>query len=84
VDAAVNGSYTAQDLSRELAKAASAADGVQHARIVVEDRAVVFCLYVQASDPVAAGARAEQLCRRTMAAVSAKGAWQVRCTQYGP
>jgi hypothetical protein len=84
VDATTRVHYAVPDLHCELTKATTEADGVQHVHIEVDDRAIVFTLYIQAGDRVDAGVRAEQLCRRTMAAVCEDHAWQIRSTQYGP
>ncbi|MEU9890240.1 hypothetical protein [Sphaerisporangium sp. NPDC051011] len=73
-------------LHRALGDGATVADGLEHVHLLVdEDGHVVFCLYLRASSPEEAAAHAEQLCRRTMAALSpASKEWAVLSTRTMP
>lgn len=64
-------------LRRALDDAVTAADRLEHVHLNLADDLVVFSLYLRASGPAEARGRAEQLCRRTMAAVSPPGGWRV-------
>ncbi|MDH6131088.1 hypothetical protein P3T37_000455 [Kitasatospora sp. MAA4] len=74
--------HSAEQLHRQLLRSTAGTDSLQHARIVVHEDCVVFCLYVQARDLLEAARVAEQLCCRTMA--SACRGWAVRSTEVGP
>jgi hypothetical protein len=78
------GGHSAELLHEQLARSATGADRLQHANIQVLADCVVFTLFLRADDRIDAAAHAEQLCRRTMASVSASGGWRVRATSAGP
>lgn len=84
VDTAAETRCTVGRLHDELLGSAAATDGLQHAYIELRQRVVVFCLYVQAADRRQAGLQAEQLCRRTMAAICGAHGWRVTSTRSGP
>jgi hypothetical protein len=78
------GGHSVELLQEQLTRSATEADGLQHANIQILADCVVFTLFLRADDRGDAAAHAEQLCRRTMASVSATGGWRVRATSAGP
>ncbi|WP_144120728.1 hypothetical protein [Catellatospora sichuanensis] len=69
------------ELRRALHDSSAVTDRLQHAYLDVEDEQAVFSLYLQGADLQDATTLADQLCRRTMAAVAPSGQWSVSSTR---
>lgn len=75
---------TLEKLHEVLRRSAADTDQLQHAYLTVEEESTIFSLYLLALDDHDAVRLAEQLCRRTMAAVAPDGRWEMRSPFVGP
>ena len=72
-----------EKLRQALHASAADADRMQHAYLEVGEGRTTLSLYLHAADQSSAIRLADQLCRRTMASVSATSPWAVVSAQIG-
>jgi hypothetical protein len=72
-----------EQLRSTLHASAADADRMRHAYLEVGASTATFSLYLQAPDEASAIRLADQLCRRTMASVSASSPWAIASVRIG-